>query len=212
MLFFGRKMNRRAINNTIFLVLIAVLVSLGSCSVFRALGLIPPEFREDFSLLAPEEFPEKIEQLEEISQNHKSDFVRTRALFYIALAYMHYNNPSPDYSEALKYLDTYIALDSENKDIDEVVAWKSTLQTLARSLREYEKLEQSYTQLKQDYENANKDKDSLSKQVNDLSKMIEKQKEEIKNLEETIKNLEETINKLDVLQREIEKKKKTIKK
>ena len=182
-----------------------VLLSSGCCSVFRALGLAPPVFREDFSQLLPEEFPEKIKQLEEISQSHKSDFVRTRALFYIALAHMHYNNPSPDYSEALKYLDEYIALDSENIEIDEVVAWKSTLQTLASSLREYEKLEQSYAQLKQKYENMNKDKASLSKQVNDLSTMIEKQKEEIK-------NLEETINKLDVLQREIEKKKKKIKK
>jgi DNA repair exonuclease SbcCD ATPase subunit len=196
---------RKVIKNTVFMVILAVLLFSGSCSVFRALGLAPPEFREDFSLLDPEEFPEKIKQLAEISQNHKSDFVRTRALFYIALAHMHYNNPSPDYSMALKYLDDYIELDSENKDIDQVVAWKSTLQTLANSLREYEKLEQNYTQLNRKYENANKNKESLNKQVNELSQMIEKQKEEIK-------NLEATINQLDVIQREIEKKKKKIKK
>jgi tetratricopeptide (TPR) repeat protein len=183
----------------------AVLLSSGCCSLFRALGLAPPVFREDFSLLDPEDFPEKIEQLEEISQNHQSMSVRTRAFFYIALAHMHYNNPSPDYSEALKYLDEYIALDSDNKDIDEIVAWKSTLLTLYGSLQEVEKLERSYAQLKQEYESANKNRDFLNKQISDLGQMIEKQNKEIGSLQETIK-------KLDAIHQEIEKKKKRIKK
>lgn len=198
-------MKRRAINQVIFLVIMAVLLSSGCCSLFRALGLAPPVFREDFSLLDPEDFPEKIKQLEEISQNHKSMSVRTRALFYVALAHLHYNNPSPDYSKALKYLDEYISLDSDNKDIDEIVAWKSTLQALDSSLREYEKLERSYAQLKQEYESANKNREFLNKQINDLAQMIEKQKKEIGSLEETIK-------KLDAVHQEIEKKKKGIKK
>jgi tetratricopeptide (TPR) repeat protein len=198
-------MKRRTINQVIFLVIMAVLLSCGGCSLFRALGLAPPVFSEDFSLLDPEDFPEKIKQLEEISQNHKNMSVRTRALFYIALAHLHYNNPSPDYSEALKYLDEYIALDSDNKDIDEIVAWKSTLHTLDSCLREYEKLELSYAQLKKEYESANKNKQFLNKQLNELSQTIEKQKKEITNLEETIK-------KLDAVHQEIEKKKKGIKK
>jgi len=191
---------RRTINQVIFLVIIVVLLSSGSCSVFRALGLAPV-FREDFSILDPEDFPEKIKQLEEIAQNHKSMYVRTRAIFYLALAHLHYNNPSPDYSKALKYLDEYIALDSDNKDIDEIVAWKSSLHALESSLLEYEKLERSYAELKQKYESANKNKELLNKQINDLSQMIEKQKNEIISLEETIK-------KLDAVQLEIEKKKK----
>jgi tetratricopeptide (TPR) repeat protein len=198
-------MKQRAINRLIFFVLMAVVLSSGCCSLFRALGLSPPVFREDFSMLDPQDFPEKIKQLEEISQNHKSVSVRTRALFYIALAYMHYNNPSPDYPKALKYLDEYIVLDSDNKDIDEIVAWKSTLLALETSLREYEKLEQSYAQLKQEYESANKDKASLNKQIKDLASTIEKQKKEIGSLQETIK-------KLDAVHQEIEKKKRRIKK
>lgn len=198
-------MKRRAINQVIFLVMMAVFISSGCCSLFRTLGLAPPIFREDFSLLDPEDFPEKIRQLEEIAQNHKSMPVRTRALFYIALAHLHYNNPSPDYSSAIKYLDEYIALDSDNKDIDEIVAWKSTLHALDCSLREYEKLEQSYAQLKREHEGANKNMADLNKQINDLSQLIEKQKKEIGSLQETIK-------KLDAVQMEIEKKKKRIKK
>ena len=124
--------------------------------------------------------------------------VRTRALFYIALAHMHYKNPSPDYSKAVQYLDKYIALESDNKDIDEVVAWKSTLRTLDSSLQEQEKLKRTYAQLKQQYNRANKE-------INDLGQVIEKQKKEIERLKEIIK-------KLDAVEQEIEKKKKGIKK
>jgi chromosome segregation ATPase len=197
-------MKRRAINQVVFIVLITVFFSSG-CSLFRALGLAPPVFREDFSQLAPEDFPEKIKQLEDISKNHKKMVVRTRALFYIALAHLHYNNPSPDYAKALEYLDEYIARDSDNKDIDEIVAWRATWQILDSSIREYEKLEQDYAQLKHEYESANKDKASLNRKINDLAQMIEKQKKEIAGLQETIK-------KLDAVQREIEKKKRGIKK
>jgi DNA repair exonuclease SbcCD ATPase subunit len=198
-------MKRREINQVVFLVIMAVFLSSGCSSLFRASELAPPAFREDFSLLAPEDFPEKIKQLEAISQNHKSLSMRTRALFYIGLAHLHYNNPSPDYSKALKYLDEYIAHDSDNKDIDEIVAWKSTLHTLDSSLREYEKLGKSYAELKQKYERANKNEKFLNQQMNDLTQRIEKQKKEIANLKETIK-------KLDAVHQEIEKKKKKIKK
>ena len=130
--------------------------------------------------------------------------VRTRALFYIALAHMHYNNPAPDYSNAAKYLDKYIALESDKKDIDEIAAWKSILQTLDSSLREYKKLEASYAQLKQEYARANKNREFLNKKISDLGQVIDSQKKEIESLKETIK-------KLDAVQQEIEKKKKGIK-
>ncbi len=199
-----KKMKRGSVNQVIFLVVMAVLLSSGRCSLFQALGLAQPVFREDLSLLAPEDFPEKIKQLEAIAQSHKSEQVRTRAVYYIALAHLHYNNPSPDYSRALKYLDRYIALDSDNKDIDEIAAWKSALLTLESCLMDYEKLEQDYTRLKQEYESetksANKDRELLNKKINDLGQMIEKQKKEINSLQEIIK-------KLDAVHREIEKKK-----
>ncbi len=198
-------MKPRAINQVLFFFLTIVLLSSGCCSLFRAGGHAPSVLREDFSILDPEDFPEKIKQLEEISQNHESMAVRNRALFYIALAHMHYKNPSPDYSKSVQYLDKYIALESDNKDIDETAAWKSILHTLDSSLQEYEKLESSYAQLKQQYERANKNRESLNKKINDLGQVIENQKKEIESLKETIK-------KLDAVQQEIEKKKKGIKK
>jgi outer membrane protein assembly factor BamD (BamD/ComL family) len=187
-----------AIQHVGFLVIMVAVLSSGSCSLFRTHGPSPPVLLEDFSLLRPEDFPEKIKQLEAISQNDKSQSVRTRALFYIALAHMHYKNPSPDYSKAVQYLDKYIALESNRQDIDELVAWKSVVQTLDSSLREHEKLERSYAQLKQQYDRANKGRELLIKEM-------ESQKKEIEKLKQTIKEL-------DSVQQEIEKKRKGIKK
>jgi hypothetical protein len=70
-----------AVHQVIFFVIVVVLLSSGGCSLFRAHGPAPQVFREDFSLLDPKDFPEKIKQLEEISQTHESMSVRTRALF-----------------------------------------------------------------------------------------------------------------------------------
>jgi len=187
-----------AVRQVLFLVAIGLLLSSGGCSLFRAKEPAPPPFREDFSLLNPQDFPDKIKLLEEISQNHKDMSVRTRALFYIALAHMHYKNPAPDYSQAVEYLDKYIAAVPDNEDIDEIVAWKSTVQALEDSLREYEKLEKSYTELRQQ-------SDRAAKKISDLGQVIEKQKKEIESLKATIK-------KLDAVEQEIEKKKKGIKK
>ena len=193
------------IREAIFFITIAVFLLAGCCSLFRAQGLSPTVLREDLSKLDPKGFPGKIKQLEEISQNDKSMSVRARALFYIALAHMHYNNPSPDYANAVNYLDKYIALESGNKDIDEIVAWKSTLHVLDSSLLEYKRLEGNYAQLKKEYERANKNKELLNKKIFDLGQVIDNQKKEIDILKETIR-------KLDSVQQEIEKKRRGIKK
>jgi hypothetical protein len=200
-----KEMKPGAIGQFIFLVMIVALLSSVNCSLFRARGSARPVLREDFSVLHPGDFPEKIKRLEEISQHDKSMSVRTRALFYMALAHMHYNNPSPDYSKAVQYLDKYIALESNRKEIDEIVAWKSVVHTLDSSLRQYEKLERSYAQLKQQCDSAIKNREVLVKKINDLGQVIENQKKEMEGLKETIK-------KLDTVQQEIEKKRKGIKK
>jgi outer membrane protein assembly factor BamD (BamD/ComL family) len=198
-----KEMKAGAIGQVISLVMIVALLASGNCALFRAQGSAPPGLREDFSILHPEDFPEKIKQLEEISQHDKRMSVRTRALFYLALAHMHYNNPSPDYPSAVQYLDKYIALESNHKDVDEIVAWKSVVNILDNSLRQYEKLEKSYAQLKQQYDSATKGRELSVKKINDLGQVIEKQKKEIESLKETIK-------KLDTVQQEIEKKRKGI--
>jgi outer membrane protein assembly factor BamD (BamD/ComL family) len=180
------------------LVVIAALLSSGGCSLFRTLAPSPPLFQEDLSLLRPEDFPAKIKQLEDLSQRDPNASVRSRALFYLALAHMHYRNPSPDYPQAVQALDKHIALESARQDIDEKVAWKSVVKSLDDSLKDREKLAKSYAQLKQQYDRSSRSGDALAK-------TIESQRKEIESLKQTIKEL-------DAVQQEIEKKRKAIKK
>jgi len=191
-------MTAETVPRALSLVVIAALISSGGCSLFGKLAPPPPILQEDFSLLRPEDFPAKIKQLETTSQQDPNTSVRARALFYLALAHMHYNNPAPDYVQAVQYLDKHIAAESVRKDVDEKVAWKSVVQALDSSLKEREKLAMSYAQLKQQYDRSNKNSDALTK-------LVEKQKKEIESLKQTIKEL-------DAVQQEIEKKRKAIKK
>jgi septal ring factor EnvC (AmiA/AmiB activator) len=201
----NEEMGQGAVGRIILLGLTVALLSSGGCSLFQSLGPAPPPLQEDFSSLRPEEFPAKIKQLEEISQHDTSLSVRTRALFYLALAHVHYKNPSPDYSQAVRCLDQYIALEPKRKDGDEIVAWKSVVQALDTSLQQHEKLKEDYALLKQQYDSAAKNRELYAKKVSDLNQMIENQSKEIESLKATIKSL-------DAVQQEIEKKRKAIKK
>ena len=198
-------MKQGALEKILFFIVMVGLFSSSCSSLFQKSVVTPPIFQDDFSELDPDEFPSKIKQLEDIAQNHKSLSVRARAHLYTALAYIHYKNPSPDYSLALKHLDEYIALDPDNERIDEIVIWKSILLDLENSIRDHDELKKNYELLKQENVRANKDWKYLYEEKEELSKTIEEQKKQIVNLEEKIK-------KLDSLYLEIEKKKKTKKK
>lgn len=198
-------MKKRTLKKVLLLIITAGLFSYSCSSHFQKSAVAPPIFQEDFSELDPEEFPIKIQQLEDIAQNHESLSVRARAHLYIALAHIHYNNPSPDYTLALKHLDEHNSLDPENERIDEIVIWMSVLRDLDNSIRDYDELKKNYELLKQENARANKDWKYLYQQKEELSKTLEAQKKHISSLEEKIK-------KLDSLYVEIEKKKKTKKK
>jgi hypothetical protein len=191
-------MRRGTVLQALTLAVLAAVLSSGGCSVFKTLAPSPPPLQVDLSSLRPEDFPAKIRQLGDLAEHDASAAVRTRALFYIALAHMHYKNPAPDYAKAIQYLDKYIALEPARRDIDETVAWKSVVQMLENTLQEREKLAKDYAQLKQQYDRSNKNGESLAK-------AIESQKKQIEALKQTIKEL-------DTVQQEIERKRKGIKK
>jgi outer membrane protein assembly factor BamD (BamD/ComL family) len=198
-------MRKGALEKIFFIVIIAGLFSSGCSSHIEDPVVTAPIFKTDLSALEPEEFPERIKQLEAIAQNHDSISVRNRAHFYIALTHIHYKNPSPDYSLAIKHLDEYIALDPDNVRIDEILIWMSVLRDLDRSLKEYDGLKRKCELLNQENMRINKDWKYLNQEKNDLARTIEIQTKKISSLEDKIK-------KLDSLYIEIEKKKKTIKK
>jgi chromosome segregation ATPase len=194
-------MKPRLMERIAYPAMIAALLCSGGCMLFKKAEVVVSVLQEDFSLLEPEEFPEKIKQLEEIALNHESMTVRTKAFYYVAIAYMHYNNPEPNYPQALKNLDEYITRDTENETLDEVVAWKAVLIELDRCMEEIRKLEKSIAQLRQQYARSDKNRKDSIRQIEELSQTIEQQKKEIMSLEDKIK-------KLDALHLEIERKKK----
>jgi hypothetical protein len=198
-------MKQGALVKILFLIIIAALFSSNCSSHLQKSSVTPPIFKEDFSELDPDEFPRKIKQLEDIAQNHESISIRTEAHLHIALAHIHYKNPAPDYSSALKHLDEYIILDPDNERKDEFVIWMSILRDLDNTIREYDELNKKYELLKQENVRANKDWKYLYQEKEALSKTLEAQKKQISSLEEKIK-------KLDSLYLEIEKKKKAKKK
>ncbi len=191
-------MKRGILAQALSLAVLAAGLASDGCSLFRTLAPSPPPLQEDFSTLRPEDFPAKIRQLEDLAEHDPSASVRTRALFYVALAHLHYRNPAPDYPKAVQYLEKHIALETARRDIDEVVALKSIVQLLEVALQEREKLARDYAQLKQQYDRTNKNGDSLAK-------TIESQKKQIESLKQTIKEL-------DTVQQEIEKKRRGIRK
>lgn len=191
----------------LFLVLAGFLFS-GCSTLFKKPEVDPPIFQVDISKLSPEDYPARIEQLEEIVQNHESVAMRNRARIHIALLYMHYNNPSPDYSLALKYLDEFEAVGTDVERINEINTNVEALRKMEALIRDYEKLEKEYAllkeeneQLRQTNERLNKDWQYASQESTNLTKTIASQKREIANLKEKIKEL-------DSLYLEIEKKKK----
>ena len=174
-----------------------------ACAVYEEPDITPPVFNQDLSLLAPEDFPGKITELEDIAGNHESPGIRSQAYYYAALAHVHYNNPSPDYARALGNLDAYMASGTENpgQNKSEIAVWQFVISQMVTTLQDYEKLQKSFSELRQQYRNAEDNREFLGQQIEDLAKTIESQRKEIAGLEDKIK-------KLDALHAEIEKKKK----
>jgi len=174
-----------------------------ACAVYEEPAVTPPIFNQDLSLLAPEDFPGKITELEDIAGNHESPGIRSQAYYYAAQAHVHYNNPSPDYARALGNMDAFMAIDSEHpgKNQSEIAVWQFVISQMVTVLQDYEKLQKSYAELRQQYRNTEDNRVFLGQQIEDLAKTIERQRKEIAGLEDKIK-------KLDALHAEIEKKKK----
>lgn len=192
-----------------FLLLILFVFMISGCStLFKKPEVDPPIFQADISQFPPEDYPARIEQLEQIAENNESVAMRNRARVHIALILIHYNNPSPDYERAIKTLDAFEAVGTDVERINEINTSVAVLRRMDALIRDYEKLEKEYAQLqeennelRQTTERLNKDWQYANQNKESLNKTIAAQKKEIANLKEKIKEL-------DSLYLEIEKKKK----
>ena len=174
----------------------------GACTLFEEPEILPSPLNQDLSLVAPEDFPETIKKLEDISENHHNPDIRNKARYTTVLVYMHYNNPNPDYMKALANLDKYMSLTTDQTpEKSETAVWHSILAQMITMLQKNEKQQESYETLRQQYRTTEKNREFLGNQIQELAETIKKQRKEIADLEDKIK-------KLDALHAEIEKKKK----
>ena len=196
------KMRASTRNLKFICVLWTAMISVAACAISEEPEITPPSFSQDLSQLAPDDFQNKIEELSSIAEKHENADIRTRAHYYAALASMHYNNPSPDYTGALVHLDAFMASETEPaQDRSEVAVWHFVLSQMNMLMSEHEKLQQSYVELEKTSLESDRNYRVLSSQLKNLKQAIETQKKEIAGLEDKIK-------KLDALHAEIEKKKK----
>lgn len=192
----------------ILLIIIVGFLTSGCSTLFKKPEVDPPIFQVDISQLPPESYPDRIEQLEQIAANNESVTMRNRARVHIALILIHYNNPSPDYEQAIENLDAFEAVGTDVERINEINTCVAALRRMDTLIRNYEKLEKEYAllqeendKLRQTNERLNKDWQYANQDKESLNKTIAAQKKEIANLKEKIKEL-------DSLYLEIEKKKK----
>jgi hypothetical protein len=170
----------------ILIFLIAVLFFFG-CSLFKKKATEPDIFAIKIETLSPDQYPDYIAQLKKISQESSNQAEIQKSHLLLATVSIYHKNPSPDYNLALKEFETYLKLNPEADEQDNIQNW-------ILLLKELKKVKNNIAALKD--------------QITIHSKNNRKLKKVISEHEKTIKKLKSDIKKLDSLYFDIEKKKK----
>lgn len=129
--------------------------------------------------LKPSDFANEIQKSRTAARSDPDPARRATAHYRLAVLYSHHNNPSPDYSLALKELETFIALDPQRGNIDEVRDRLALLRELERSNGENRKLLKENRELRNSVEQLTREnrelKDTLEK-MERLDIMIEEKR------------------------------------
>lgn len=142
----------------------------------------------------PEDFPITITRWETITKEHTDAAKKATAHLWLALLYSHYKNLNPDYLMALNELETYVNLDKEHSNADEIQNLLALLRSLKAAGEENKMLKSEQEHLPQ--ENQEKLKSELerfSKENQELKIKMEqliKENQEIKKTVEELKHLD----------------------
>ncbi|HAG51089.1 MAG: hypothetical protein A2X87_08490 [Deltaproteobacteria bacterium GWC2_42_51] len=83
--------------------------------------------RLSYPVLNPEDFSKEIARLESIIQAENDLSKVTKAHQQLAVLYLHYKNPNPDYVNAIKHLEIYVTLSQRGGKTEEVQSLLSLL-------------------------------------------------------------------------------------
>ncbi len=131
---------------------------------------------------ASKDFKKDIARFNEETKDHHDISVRSRAHFVLAALHSHHNNSSPDYLTALKELRSYISLDPDSAERDDIRNWLAVLLKL---------------------EKITKKAGGNEKRLIFLSRENSKLSEENKKLKETIEKLKSLDIRLEQRRREV---------
>jgi hypothetical protein len=95
----------------IFLILLALAMSFCGCAIKQTQKM--KRGASYYLNMEAKSIKTEISRLENQLKDQTGEIPDSKLLFYLALLYSSQHNPSPDYSEALKWIKEYIATDSK---------------------------------------------------------------------------------------------------
>ena len=132
----------------------------------------------------PEDFPIAITQWETIAQEHTDVAKSATAHLWLALLYSHYKNLNPDYLMALNELETYVNLDKEHSNADEIQNLLALLRSLKAAGEENKRLASEREHLPQENQEMKIKMEQLIKENQEIKKTVEELKHLDINIEE----------------------------
>ncbi|HAM51736.1 MAG TPA: hypothetical protein DCP92_14025 [Nitrospiraceae bacterium] len=105
-------------------------------------------FFQRYAEMKPGRFHKEIEQLQENAQKPLDSPASAPVHLQLALLYGHHRNQAPNYSMALKELETYISLAPEEGKAEMIQNWLSLLKEIVRLDRENKEMKEKVEQLK----------------------------------------------------------------
>ena len=182
---------------TFFLIFVSMLV-ISSC------GLKYP------TLQTGEEFSREILRLEKLTQEDPDSSVKADLHLKLALLYTDYRNPQRDYRKGYREFTSYLLLNPAGWKNDEIQNWVSVLGALEKSEKETASLKGKMESLTGENTGT---KEALSLQLKknqELQSRLDSLERTNRSLSEANRSLKEAIEKLNILDRQMEEKRRSI--
>jgi outer membrane protein assembly factor BamD (BamD/ComL family) len=133
-----------------FMVMMVFFFS-GCLSIFKRNDRYPQIFKINLNLLKPDQFPDFIDQMLQVSESNPVAANRTKAILVIARARIHHNNPSPDYTRALTAFEKYLEQSPDSNNLNEILDWIGILRLYTKSMQSLEQTRNEFQVLSQQH-------------------------------------------------------------
>ena len=143
-------------------------------------------------------------RLEKLSREHPQSSVRVQSHLQLALLYVDAKNPRHNYSRALEELKIYLSLTPAEYHTADLQNWVA-------ALKEMDHLRTDKVELEERNRTLQAQNDRLQASIEKGQELNRSLRDEATNLKETNHKMRETIEKLNVLDRQIEEKRRLMK-